>query len=752
MMFTTAHIAYLKERGIEAERLASRYAAAGDDLCIYYYDPQGKPYKDSKGQQYVVRRPFPTSQPKFKAPTASGSRPYFSPLMPGGYLDDITIPLVLIEGPVKVDACYQHIPTGYCFVGLTGTWNIKDKRGEDGSWDELNDTRVLPELKAIPLKGRLLIILFDSDIADNRSVSQAAKAIANWSRGRGARPHRCLLPGEPDGRKNGADDFLVRHGAPSLIERLHASKIIGYPLPAPLLTPEGDIRHDYDPLEEVEVIAALAEITDLNTLDACIRRVSRKLHRKYDELLALVDDARDGDTDRGFLSSDDELESVDLDSRWLVPDFLPRSEVIVLAADSGVGKSLLVYDLCRAFITGGTFLGFNVPKLRVLILQLEEGATMGSRLKAMGFHQLGQRKLDWDTSTSFDLAKPRHRQQLQALIRDKFDFVMIDPLRAVGRSFDVDENTAEIGKRVVRPIRDLITKAGASGILIHHNSRTSGKYAGNGDIKAAVWGLFSLRRITDNDHDNLHLSSMDAHDGKTRDGDPILWHIRKERTEGFDASRGNVSWTLEAMLQHTAPDLPLLKRIQTNLAIQQQPINLRQLAECLGLPNDNNGKVNGTLRSMAASSAAIRQWAIKETGQTTTYWMPHERRPVSVQRQGETIYPSLTTNHLTPSATQGVSGVKNGSNEDYDPPNPLSSGLSQTPKDGGTHTHTQASGTPVYVDGVNGWNSPSGVLKGEYVLLVDHNGVSRRIARKRVSLTPPTPSAEPITGQEVFDF
>ena len=738
MTLASEHLAYLKKRGITSEDAELLYQANGSTLLIPYKDPNGTPYTDSKGHPFVVERQFPTSKPKFKSPAGSGSRPYFSPLMPEGYLDNTTIPLVLIEGPIKVDACWLSIPTGYCFVGLTGTWNIKDRRDEFGEWHQDNDTRVLPELKEIPLKGRQLIVLFDSDIADNRSVAAAAKAIANWSRGRGARPLRCLLPSEPSGDKNGADDFLVRHGAEALIDRLHASKIIGYPLPAPLLTPEGDIRHDYDPLEEEEVIAALAEIADINTLDACIRRLSRKLHRKYDELLALVDDVREGDSDRGFLSSDDELDSVDLDSRWLVPDFLPRGEVIVIAADSGVGKSLLTYDLCRAFISGGTFLGFNVPKLRVLILQLEEGATMGSRLKAMGFHQLGQRKVDWDTSTTFDLAKPRHRQQLQALIRDRFDFVMIDPLRAVGRSFDVDENTAEIGKRVVRPIRDLITKSGASGVLIHHNSRHSGKYAGNGDIKAAVWGLFSLRRVTENDHDNLHLSSLEAHDGKTRDGDPILWHIRKERSEGFDGSRSNVSWTLEAMLQHTAPDLPLLKRVQTNLAIQSQHITLRQLADCLGLPNDSDGKVNGTLRSMAAQSAAIRQWAVKKPGQTTTYWMPHERRPESIQKQRESASLPLTTNQLTPTATQGVSGVKDGLNQGYAPPDSLSSGLSRTPENGGTHTPPKPTGIPVYVDGKNGWTSPSGRIdKGEYLLLVDPQGNSRRIERKRVSVIPP---------------
>ena len=738
-MLTTEHSQYLQVRGISPDR-AERFYSEPGALCIQHCDPAGEPYLDSKRHPFVVRRPFPAGKPKFKAPAASGSRPYFSPLMPEGYLEDITIPLVLIEGPVKVEACWQHIPAGFCFVGLSGTWNIVDRRGDNGQWDADNDSRVLPELKAIPLKKRRLIVLFDSDISDNRSVAQAAKAIANWSRGHGAHPHRCLLPGEPDGRKNGADDFLVRRGAEALIEQLHSSRVIGYPLPAPLLTKDGDIRHDYDPLEEEEVIAALAEITDIKTLDACLRRISGKLRRPYDELLALVYDARDGDTDRGFLSTDEELEAVDLDSRWLVPDFLPRGEVIVLSADAGCGKSLLVYDLCRAFISGGTFLGFNVPKLRVLILQLEEGATMGSRLKAMGFHQLGQRKVDWDTSTSFDLAKPRHRQQLEQLIRDRFDFVMIDPLRAVGRSFDVDENSAEIGKRVVRPLRDLITKAGASGVLIHHNSRHSGKFAGNGDIKAAVWGLFALRRITENDHNNLHLSSLEAHDGKTRDGDPILWHIRKERTEGFDGSRSNVCWTLEAMLQHTAPDLPLLKRVQANLAIQSQPLTLRQLAECLGLPDDPDGKVNGTLRSMAAQSAAIRQWAIKKPSLTTTYWMPHERRPESIQKGGESNYPPTTINHLTLTATQGVSRVKQGLDQGYDPLDSLSSGLSRTPENPGGLSLPGDPSVSVWVDGENGWTSPSGVLKGEHVLLVDPRGVSQRIQRKRVSFNSPRAS------------
>jgi hypothetical protein len=119
---------------------------------------------------------------------------------------------------------------------------------------------VLPELKAIPMKGRQVIVFFDSDISDNRSVAQAAKFIANWARGRGWQPHKSTCPMRLMAEKNGADDFLVRHGAEKLILKLENQGVIGYPLPSPLLTDEGDIRHDLDPSETEEAIFAASQI------------------------------------------------------------------------------------------------------------------------------------------------------------------------------------------------------------------------------------------------------------------------------------------------------------------------------------------------------------------------------------------------------------------------------------------------------------------------------------------------------------
>lgn len=677
------HLQYLMDRGVDPALVADRYFSDGDNLAIRYWDPEGRPYQDCKGGDYIVHR-VSTGCPKFKAPACSGSRPYFSSFMPDGYLGDINIPLVLIEGPVKVDSCFHGIPTGYAFVGLTGTWNIVDHRGEDGVWRQENEkTRVLPELKAIPMNGRTVIVLFDSDIKTNGSVAKAAKFIGNWARKRGGHPLRVNLPSEPDGRKNGADDYLMRHSPGQLIERLQEAKVIGYHLPAPLLTEEGDIRHDLDPTEVEEAIAATAEISDMNLQEQVIRRLSRKLGRKFDDLLILVEEARIGEEDLGFLASDEDLEQSDIDSRWIVPDFIPRGEAVVLAADSGIGKTLLAYCLCRALIRGDRFLGFNVPKMRCLILQLEEGATCGSRLRALGFHQWSKRGEGWEVGQSFDLAKPRHRQQLQSLIRSGYDFVMVDPLRAI-HSNAPEEISAEFGKKVVRPFVRLIQQAGATALIIHHNARHSGKYAGNGDIKAAVWGLFTLRTI-ENQPDTFHLSNLKEHDGKTRDGDPVLWRISRERVEGADGSQGDCQWTLEAMEQHHSPDLQLVERFEALLATQEQELTLRQIAELLNLPPDGT-KVNASLRTMAAKTASIRRWRTeaKEGRRSATYFMPFDRRPAS--QQGLSTSGLLLNNQLTQKYLEGFSRDNLGETKGEPAPEVLTTGLTKTPLEASTYT------------------------------------------------------------------
>lgn len=48
------HIDYLIELGVETGRLHSNYFSDSDHLGIRYLDPEGMPYKDSKGDDYTL--------------------------------------------------------------------------------------------------------------------------------------------------------------------------------------------------------------------------------------------------------------------------------------------------------------------------------------------------------------------------------------------------------------------------------------------------------------------------------------------------------------------------------------------------------------------------------------------------------------------------------------------------------------------------------------------------------------------------
>jgi hypothetical protein len=631
MTLSSEHLAYLQERGVDPALVPGRYASHGSDLCILYLDPQGNPYKDAKGDRYFVRRLFPNAKPKFKAPFQSGSRPYFSSLMPDGYLEAATIPLVFIEGPAKVDACWQAIPSGFCFIGLTGTWNTKDRRGDDGTWHEDNDTRVLPELKAIPMRGRRVIVLFDSDIDDNISVDEAAKEIGNWTRSRGAMPYRCTLPSEPDGSKNGADDFLVRHGAAALEELLEAAEIEGWPLPAPLLTHDGELKRSYTPAERKRLVKALAEVNDIDTVDSTCRVLATKLRIPFSQLLADIDDARSGTTEQGFLGTANDLDGDDdIDSSWLVPYLLPKGETIVISADPGTGKSLLCYSIAHAVATGSDFLGFPIAKGVPLILQLEEGGTFSRRVKALGlakseFHDGLELGRDWFFSKTFDLAKGRHVEQLKLLIRNNVDLVIVDSARAVARSLNVDENHADFGKLVIRKITKFIGDCGKSGIIVHHNN-SSGRASGTKDTAAAGWSLFNLKAVQGDEE--LRTLQSD----KKRETS-ILWQLRLKKTELIDGLPNGWQWSLEADLSHLAPDMKWRDRFTALLRQQTQPIGLRDAAELMCLDEGQEK----SMRVSVGADTACKRWLVERPrkGVAGLYFMPDEFKTQHLKGSGE---------------------------------------------------------------------------------------------------------------------
>ena len=142
-------------------------------------------------------------------------------------LADPTAALLVTEGCKKALAATQH---GFPCVSLPGVWNwvaprVK-KNGKKVGKLALND-----DLAAIAWKGRRVYIVFDSDAVKNPDVGRAERALAEVLSRHGADVRVIRLPSEPDGTKNGLDDFLVRHGAAAL------RRLVGDAPPPPKTSP-----------------------------------------------------------------------------------------------------------------------------------------------------------------------------------------------------------------------------------------------------------------------------------------------------------------------------------------------------------------------------------------------------------------------------------------------------------------------------------------------------------------------------------
>ena len=75
---------------------------------------------------------------------------------------------------------------------------------------------MIPDMVAIEWRNRKVFIGFDSDAVTKENVRSAEWHLSQILAGAGAIVRIIRLPAEPDGAKNGLDDYLVRHGADAL--------------------------------------------------------------------------------------------------------------------------------------------------------------------------------------------------------------------------------------------------------------------------------------------------------------------------------------------------------------------------------------------------------------------------------------------------------------------------------------------------------------------------------------------------------
>jgi P4 family phage/plasmid primase-like protien len=173
--------------------------ARGDALVFPFLDLDGRlngyrrlkplfPAKDRNGRAI-----------KYLSPKGAGNRAYMT-REALAVRENPQGELVIPEGEKKALKLAQE---GFPAIGLTGVYSWKDGRKAD---------RLIPDLEAFAWQGRLVYIVFDSDLTDKPEVRDAESRLAAQLKSRGARVKCVRIPYGPEGAKQGADDFLVRHG------------------------------------------------------------------------------------------------------------------------------------------------------------------------------------------------------------------------------------------------------------------------------------------------------------------------------------------------------------------------------------------------------------------------------------------------------------------------------------------------------------------------------------------------------------
>ena len=137
---------------------------------------------------------------KYETPSGAGLRldcpPRCRPM-----LSDPTVPLWITEGVKKADAGASH---GLCVVALLGVWNFKGKNAQGG-------ITFLADWDYIALNGRVVRIVFDSDVASKPEVQAALARLREHLERNKAKVSVVYLPGGPNGAKVGLDDYLLSH-------------------------------------------------------------------------------------------------------------------------------------------------------------------------------------------------------------------------------------------------------------------------------------------------------------------------------------------------------------------------------------------------------------------------------------------------------------------------------------------------------------------------------------------------------------
>ncbi len=167
-----------------------------DAYRMPYFDVNGHQIRDVFRDRALAPwyRPGEAKATKYLGP--KGVRPHFyfptcTPVPWRDYANDVSRPLLFVEGEKKAACCCKH---GYMAIGISGVYGWRTKLRSDGTRSTTG--MPLPDFECIQWRGRHVYIAFDADPKEStrRNVRGAAEALALELIARDAVVHIVDLP------------------------------------------------------------------------------------------------------------------------------------------------------------------------------------------------------------------------------------------------------------------------------------------------------------------------------------------------------------------------------------------------------------------------------------------------------------------------------------------------------------------------------------------------------------------------------
>ena len=287
-------------------------------------------------------------------------------------------------------------------IALSGVWCFKSK-----------NSSLIPDFQKLAWKGRVVYIVYDSDVVTKREVRQTEDTLAAQLDRLEAHVYICRIPSAEDGSKLGLDDYLIRHDVDSF-----KAEVINKAL---VWSPRGNIR-----------------------VEAADDFLAREIHQQEDIVGCGI---------------------------------LPARSLSMVTAYSKEGKSLFVCNLGICIASGRPFLNqFAVPRRRrVLYFQLEISEKSMQRRLALMRNYAGEQSIFAGSFFQIVNLPPIKIDQdagiktaMRIIRASRAEVVIWDPLYKLHSK---EENSQRDMRRVLEKFEYFRDTFGIAQIIVHHHGK-----------------------------------------------------------------------------------------------------------------------------------------------------------------------------------------------------------------------------------------------------------------------------------------